>query len=290
MQKYLYVLLSFLIIVCLSFFSSCNFFQEEKQSGKTVARAFDKLLFDYDLSEMIPEGTSKEDSIQMAKTYIDAWIREQVILHQAQEELPPEKKDFSDKIEKYHNSLLSYSFEKEIIGKKIDTSINIQEIQNFYKNHQRQFLLKKPIIQSRIAILDVEAPNLYQVEKWFSSNKKNDLRQLDEYCLEQAYFFNLDDSAWVFIEQACEKIPSNLTQNINWNQNKRTIRLADSSFIYLIYNKANKNIGENAPLDFERDNIRNIILLQRKQKYIHKYYQNLYLKAKENENFEIYKQ
>jgi hypothetical protein len=47
-------------------------------------------------------------------------------------------------------------------------------------------------------------------------------------------------------------------------------------------------VGEPSPLSFEVFNIRSLILLQRRQEFIERYYQERYRKAQEEKKIEIY--
>jgi len=53
-----------------------------------AARAYDQNLPLSEIENHIPLGTSSADSITMASRYMDQWIREQVMVHQAELWLP----------------------------------------------------------------------------------------------------------------------------------------------------------------------------------------------------------
>src|SRR6187549_2744486 len=80
------------LILSLSFIS-CNYFRkpEPDRPVTAVARVYDKYLYTNDISRMITPGTSKEDSVLMANSYIQSWIKQQVILHKAETNLDDEK-------------------------------------------------------------------------------------------------------------------------------------------------------------------------------------------------------
>ena len=89
-----------------------------------MARVFDKYLYKADVAGVIPNGSSKQDSITLAKNYIQNWIKQQVILHKAETNLDEEKKDVEKKLEEYRNSLITYIYEKELIRQKLDTVVS----------------------------------------------------------------------------------------------------------------------------------------------------------------------
>jgi hypothetical protein len=48
----------------------------------------------------------------MANSFIQSWIKQQVVLHKAETNLDEEKKDVEKKLEEYRNSLITYIYER----------------------------------------------------------------------------------------------------------------------------------------------------------------------------------
>ena len=72
----------FLIVTTIA--SSCSYLKKDKDKSKdAVARAYDKYLYTDDLEEVIKADEAKRDSEVVAKTYIDNWIHQQVVMHKA---------------------------------------------------------------------------------------------------------------------------------------------------------------------------------------------------------------
>ena len=67
-------------------------------SGNTeqepVAQVFDKVLTQQEIHSVIPENVTGNDSIQFIANYINNWIKEQIIIHQAELNLKEEEKSF----------------------------------------------------------------------------------------------------------------------------------------------------------------------------------------------------
>ncbi|MGA2824025.1 MAG: hypothetical protein ABSE72_10930, partial [Bacteroidales bacterium] len=74
MRKFIIVLL-IIITGCSSFF--------KKKTDHAVARVYNDYLYESDLKNVIPKGTLAKDSIGLAKSYIDTWIHQRLVIHQA---------------------------------------------------------------------------------------------------------------------------------------------------------------------------------------------------------------
>jgi hypothetical protein len=92
---------------CLLIFFSCNKFgkSSETADSKVIARVFDKYLYLSDVSNIVPKGTSKNDSIVILRNFVNSWVQQQVILKKANDNLEEEQKDVDQKLEEYRNSL-----------------------------------------------------------------------------------------------------------------------------------------------------------------------------------------
>src|SRR3984957_17541988 len=112
--------LSFLFITGLL---SCNVIKKNNDPAKKpVARAFDAYLYQSDIEGIVSKGTKPADSLKILNEYLTRWMQQQVIVHQALNNLDPKQIDFSRQIEDYKNSLIIYEYEKELVKEKLDTN------------------------------------------------------------------------------------------------------------------------------------------------------------------------
>lgn len=120
-------------LVCLLALMSC---QNSKNGNddKIVASVYDKVLHQSDLQSVMYEGISSNDSIVRTKAFIDNWIRRQLLIHQAEENIDKSELDFSKQIEEYRNSLIIYKYETIMIEKNLDTVISDEEIAKYVED------------------------------------------------------------------------------------------------------------------------------------------------------------
>ena len=70
--------------------AGCDFF-EKSSKEVVVAECYGKYLYESDLEGIVPKGASIMDSIQRVSTFIDSWVKRQVLLHQAENNLDKEE-------------------------------------------------------------------------------------------------------------------------------------------------------------------------------------------------------
>lgn len=190
------------------------------------------------------------------------------MLHKAERELGENRKDVTKELEEYRNSLITYAFERELIGKKLDTIVNESEILSFYKNHPQNFELKDNIIRVIYLKLNRKSPKLDKVRQWYKSEAKKDQSLLEDYCHQYAVNYFLDDTTWLLFDDLLKEIPIKTYDQEQFLQNNRNIEIEDSSLIYLVSIRGFMIKNSMSPLSFERKNIIDMIINQRKRKLI----------------------
>ena len=96
-------------LILIMFFSSCQ--EKKTDKGEIIVSVYGKNLYKTDLDDIFYEGISYSDSVLRSKVYIDRWIQEQLIVHQAENNLEPEQLDFSQRLEEYRTSLIINKYE-----------------------------------------------------------------------------------------------------------------------------------------------------------------------------------
>jgi hypothetical protein len=238
------------------------------QEGISVARVYDKTLSLKELQQALPIGLSKKDSVAFAKDFIDQWIKRNVVLKRAESNLTENQKDVSQQLEDYRVSLLIFAYERELIRQKLDTTINPAEIESYYKQNSANFELRSNIIRLKYIKLPIKTPNADKAKRWFVSQRPDDFKRLEQFVNLYAVNFLLDDSNWLLLEDVIKEIPMGNYSMADFNSNKRFLELDDKDYHYLVSINGFMVKDSNAPLSFEKDNIRNIILNKRKIKLV----------------------
>jgi hypothetical protein len=278
-----------IIFLALLFFSSCNYFrkQGEEKTKDAVARVFDKYLYPDNLTGLVPANVSRKDSLTVIKNYIDNWIHQQVVLHKAESNLDENKKDVDEKLEEYRNSLIRYAYEKALVEQRLDTNVSEKEIEEFYNASPGNFELKSNILKVIYLRLNKKSPKLNKVREWYTSTGKKEREQLKDYCRQYALNYFLDDETWLLFDDLLKEIPLKTYDQEQFLHNNRNIEIEDSTTIYFVSIRGFKIKNSLSPLSFERNNIRNMIINQRKLTLIEEMERQAYEDARKNREFEI---
>jgi hypothetical protein len=277
-------------LICFMLISSCNYLKKRdtETTENAVARVHDKYLYTEDISRMIGQGTSKEDSALLANNYIQNWIKQQVILHKAETNLDDEKKDVEQKLEEYRNSLITYIYETELIRQRLDTVVTDQEIEKYYAENQPNFELKDNIIKVLYLKVKRDAPKVKKVKDWYKSSNSKDRLQLEQYCYQFASDFHLDDETWLLFDELLKKVPIKTYDKESFLRNNKFIEIEDSTDLYLINIKEMKIRESLSPLSFVKDDIKVLIVNKRKLSLIREMEKAAYDEALKKNEFEIY--
>lgn len=279
--KNLLLALSFCLI-----FISCN----SKKDDAILATAFDYTLYQSDIKGIVPEGSSKTDSISIIKNYINNWIKQKIVLHKAEKNLNSDQKDFTQQLEDYKNSLIIYSYETKLINQLLDTNISNEEIEKYYNENSENFLLKDNIIKVNYVKLEINSPMKAKFKNLVFSKKDDngDKNQLVDLCTKYAVNFYLDDDAWLLFDDLLKEIPIETYDQEAYLKSNRTIETKDENFYYLINIKDFKIRESTSPISFEKENIKNIIINKRKLELVQNMHKEAFDQAVKNNDFKIY--
>ena len=276
------IILVFLILLtgCSSFF--------KKKTEHTLARVYNEYLYESELKSVIPKGSPAKDSISLAKSYIDSWIRQRILIHQAEKNLTGSQMEFTQQLADYKNSLIIYVYENELVKQKLDTLVSDADIETYYDANQQNFLLKDNIVQIQYVKLLLKSTYVNQFVKLLNSENPEDKTRLARECERHALDYFLDDQNWLPFNDLLKQIPIKTYNQEEFLKNHRNLTYQDSAFIYLVRFKDFKIKESVSPLSFEKEHIRNIILNKRKIDLTNRMREDIYEQAQKKNDFEIY--
>jgi len=253
-----------------------------------VARVFERHLYPSEIGEAVPAGTSPEDSIILAKRYIDTWVKDQLMLHRAEQALNEEQKDFEKQLAEYHKSLLIYSYRQKLLQQKLDTAVSDNEIVEYYNENISNFVLGKDVIRGTFVKVALSAPRQEEVRRWSRSNGDEDMIQLENYCISYAEKFSDFNRKWIYFSSISSQLPPQVPRTSSYIRYNRNIEAADSRYRYFLHISDHLPEGETAPLEMVRGDIASIILNKRKIEFFQNLEQRVYEDGVTRNQFEIY--
>jgi len=275
-----------LFLILMILFSSCSYLK--KTGERPVARVKGDYLYESDLKGIVPSGTSAKDSVTLIRNYIENWIRQKLIIRQAEANLTTDQMNFTKQLENYKNSLIIFEYENALIRQKLDTLVPEEEIESYYDLNQNNFLLKDNIVQIQYVKLSLKSGNIKPIRMLLISDKPEDRTRLAELCEKYAADYFLDDQNWLPFSEVLKQIPIRTYNQEEFLKNHRNLESQDSLFVYLVRVKDFKIKESISPLVLEKQKIRDIILNKRKIELIGRMQEDLYQMGLKNNEFEMY--
>ena len=267
---------------------SCNFFKET-DDRIPVARVGDAYLYQEDIENIVADGTTPEDSILLINNFITRWATQELLVDGAKRNLPETQQDeFNKLVTQYKNDLFTKAYLDALVNKYIDTTITTKEAQSIYDTNRETFKLNEELVKLRYISLPLNAINKDEVERRFQRYNRDDRAYFDGVALQfKSYSFN--DSIWVKLSQAAEKIPAVNAENKNQLLKKSNfIQLKDSLNLYLMQINDVLQQNDYAPLEYVKPTIDQIIINKRKLELIKQLEKDITKDAIKNNQFEIY--
>jgi hypothetical protein len=267
---------------------SCTEDEESPNNVTQLARVGDVVLSEEQLFMDMPEGITGEDSLNFCNQYIDNWVKEQVVLQTAENELPETKKNVDYQLQKYRNSLIIYEYEKQYIKERLDTVVSQEELENFYNENKEEFFLRDYIVKGVYAKYTSNTPELDKVAKYYKfklpADEMNFRLHVDKYAVK----WNYDTTAWMYFNDVLIDIPLQDFNKSSFIKNKKEVMFEEGEFVYFLNILDYKLKDELSPLEFEKERIKSILITLRTNELRQELHEQLYNDALGSKKITIY--
>lgn len=258
-------------------------------SDRPIARAFDQVLYWSELRQMVPLDVSATDSAAMARQIIDNWLRQQVILQVAERNLSEQGLDLDDQLQDYRRSLVIFNYEQAFVDQKLDTAVTEAQIGNYYEEHKANFELKDNMVRARwFKVNEPDKRVLRKMEERFLGGKSEQLHELELWLARSGVSINDRSGNWVPGSDLRAEIPmTDRETNAFFSAPGKHVLRGDNAawFVEIIEQRA---LGSVSPLELVRQDIRSILLNQRKLQLISTMRKNVFEQAMQTKDVEIY--
>lgn len=284
MRTLFYIFIATIIVSCNSSKNNAD------PVSKPIAKAGNEVLSLDDYKENYVSIESVKDSTVFAKKSIENWAIESLFYQEAMTKLNEDEMEIDKQVEAYKKSLVNYIYQTKLIEANLDTNISKGEIEQYYAEHEDNFILKENIVKVNYFKIPTKAPGLEKIKRFLHSytNTPKDVEQLKSLCMQNAENFFMNDSTWLYLEDVKKEIPKLRDQpDFNLGQG-RVLEFNDELYYYYLKIKEVKVKNGLSPLNFEKQNIKNFIINKKKTELINQYKFQLLEKAKTEKKFEVY--
>jgi len=276
-----------ILLVCLVVFGySCSENIQTNNGNFLLARVYNKSLYIKDLEGMFPPGTSAYDSSLITNAYTQRWVREAVLLYEAENNLPKDL-NIDRLVRDYRSSLVRNNYEQVLLEQLMETKISSSELANFYDKNKIQYQLDNPIVKAYVVVV----PKIISVRDslkylWKNATDVNLLR-LKNICEEYELAHILDGSKWNEWENLAIYLPRNIGFE-EFSRKGKDFSIQDGEFDVWVKILDSKKPQEIPPIEYVEDQLKRMLLLSRKTRLLEEKKEDMFDIAKRKGQIEIF--
>lgn len=286
-MKKILICLHLFFMVFVAFSCSGSGAADADRALNPIVTVGDKTLYQADLDEVIPIGLSAEDSTAAVKSYIDMWVNDQLIYNKALQNII-NKKDIDELVESYKKSLITSSYQEQLLKEYFSKSVSENELKAYYEQNKDKFKLEDNIIKGLYLKIPVNSKQLANFQKWYKQGNDAAIENIEKNTLQNAVAYEYFYDKWVGLVDVLENMPPAVTDEKIFLQRNKNLELRDSSFVYLLNIKEYELTGSEAPYDYVKGQLSEMYMEQKKADYLQQVKKDLYDKAVSDEEIKFY--
>ena len=279
-------LIKFLLVCLVVLGYSCSENIQTNNGNFLLARVYNKSLYIKDLEGMFPPGTSAYDSSLITNAYTQRWVREAVLLYEAENNLPKDL-NIDRLVRDYRSSLVRNNYEQVLLEQLMETKISSSELANFYDKNKIQYQLDNPIVKAYVVVV----PKIISVRDslkylWKNATDVNLLR-LKNICEEYELAHILDGSKWNEWENLAIYLPRNIGFE-EFSRKGKDFSIQDGEFDVWVKILDSKKPQEIPPIEYVEEQLKRMLLLSRKTRLLEEKKEDMFDIAKRKGQIEIF--
>lgn len=271
----------------LSLLAACTKKDTGTGSNRLIAQVYNKSLYLRDLEGMFPLSATAQDSQQIIRAYTDRWVRENLLMAEAERNVPKDL-NIDELVQKYRESLILNSYEEKLTREGLDTAITEAELQQFYEKNREQYQLETPILRCYFLKMPKNFAQQDSLEKWWNSPRSgNNAQKMRDFAAQNAMSYFLEDSVWHKLDDIAQALPKGSLTSDNVSSDKE-LTTSDENARYYFRVLGMMSKQEIAPLSFIKGQASKYILHQRKMSLLERKKQEMYEAELRKNNVKIY--
>jgi len=253
------------ILVCLIglYGVSCNTQINTKKTK--IAKFKSQTLYLEDLQSEFRPFLGKEDSVQQVTALINSWLKQQVLLDNAQGTIDDSSAQIEKLINDYKNSLLIYHYENQLSKNQMDTAVSDSLLLDYYNEHKKNFELKRNIVKIWYAKFENKFDKTESFLPYFKDNKPESESYVIEFCEQYAVNYFVSSKDWLYFDEIRKEIPLDPSYDQSaFIRNNKFRQFKDQEYVYLLKIIDYKVKQSLSPFELVKNEIKQMILNKRR--------------------------
>ena len=269
---------------------SCARQQEVQQQpeSKLLAQVFDYKLYYDDVKDLLQGYTDPADSVQQVRSLTDHWVRDRLLLVEAEKNFPKEA-NMNKLLEDYRQSLLRHFFEQHVIEERLDTVITEQDLLLYYENNKEQHRLESGILKGYYFKIKRPQSRSDKILTWWKTFPEQHYAEVIDYANKHAKTNWSDTTVFHEMNVLIQLFPEGTLSESSIRSNRGVVR-SDQDYYYLFYPIEVYYKQDIAPLEQIREQAARYIIHQRELELLDRIKKEIYDRDIQNERVQIYTQ
>ena len=171
--------------------------KQVEHGGKTpLVQVGDTYLYQEDVKQAIPYGTTRTDSITFAREFVHKWIEEQVLYEKAEHNVRGDER-IERLVAEYRRTLVMNNYERRILQQKVSEEIPEEELQQYYEDNKQLFVLEESVVKGVFLKVPLSSPGLKDLKRWYKENSDEALEQMEKYAFRHAVIYEHFYEHWM---------------------------------------------------------------------------------------------
>lgn len=255
--------------------------------GEVIASVGNRKLYASDIAGLIEPGLTARDSVAALQAIAENWVRKEIKSAAAEEAFSEQTQDIEARVAEYRGALLTYRYEQEWVGQRLDMAVTAEQITEYYDANRNGFRLAGPIVKARIARIPAGLRQSKKLEEMFRSENENDRDDFLNICHKNGYRTDDFSTEWTDFSTVIQHIPFSQSNFDDFLRTHRYYDVEDDEYKYMLAIDLFRPSGDYSPRERETENIRKIILNRRRQELLRHLEDSLYASARNDRRFDI---
>ena len=270
---------------------SCRELPDYLVGSNTLARVGRKELSITEVKQAIPSNLKGEDSVAFAKHYVDKWLVRQLKIEEADELFPGSVNDIEKMVEDYRQTLLTGKVDQYYVEKLMNNELSDKDIAEYYNTHKSDFTLDRTLVKGRILRFDGAYRQSKRLKEQMrkASASPADAKTFSDVCEKNGFVLTDYRSEWINFSDFLANLPTTRSQDYDPLLDKMDIQEmeANGTRYYFDFTSVCRK-GNVAPLESVSENIRRILLTQRRSEIIKTHEEEIVKRASDEGHARIY--
>ncbi len=251
--------------------TSCRDLPDYRVSDNTVAKVGRKELKTNEIIEAMPANVSGDDSASFVRLYVERWLVRQLKVEEADELFSGSEADIDRMVEEYRHSLLMRKVDQYYVEQQMSADFTDKDIADYYNTHKADFILDRTLVKGRVLRFDAayRQSKTLMAQMREAATSQSAAKTLSEICEKNGFELVDKRSEWVGFSDFLTYLPAAQSQDNEHLLDKTGIQQIDAGDkrYYFDFTSVCRK-GNVAPLEVVSENIRRILITQRRSEII----------------------